>query len=128
MDKLYNRFKNLNSEPNPSSMSPSQISVTKNKSALEQQKDTHNYLDDPFSLHEIETTIKLLKSGKAPGPDKIRNEMLKTGAPHLTTAICKLLTSSSPVVFSPVAGARVLSLPYSNQETNKTHQIIGGFA
>lgn len=38
-----------------SSMSPSQISV--NKSALEQQKDTHNYLDDPFSSHEIETTI-----------------------------------------------------------------------
>ena len=34
--------------------------------------------------------MKLLKSGKAPGPDRIRNEMLKTGSPHLKSAFCKL--------------------------------------
>ena len=101
IDKLYDHFKNLHSEPNPSSMSPFQKSFTKNKSALEQQKETHNNLDDPFSLHEIETTIKLLKSGKAPGPDRIRNEMIKTGAPHLTTAICKVFNLILASCFFP---------------------------
>jgi len=65
------------------------------------------HLDDPFSLHEIETTIKLVKSGKAPGPERIQNEMLKTGSPHLKTASYKLLNLIITGVFSPVAGARV---------------------
>ena len=82
---------NLHSKPKPSSLSKFHLSVLNDKSALEQQKDDQNYLDDPISLDEIETTIKLLKSGKAPGPDRIRNEMLKTGSrPHLKSAICKL--------------------------------------
>ena len=42
-------------------------------------------MDDPFSVAEIETTIKLLKSGKAPGPDRIRNEMLRIRSFHLQT-------------------------------------------
>ena len=46
-------------------------------------------MDDPFSVAEIETTIKLLKSGKAPGPDRIRNEMLRIRSFHLQTSICK---------------------------------------
>ena len=82
---------NLHSKPKPSSLSKFHLSVLNDKSALEQQKDDQNYLDDPISLDEIETTVKLLKSGKAPGPDRIRNEMLKTGSrPHLKSAICKL--------------------------------------
>ena len=90
IDKLYDHFENLHSKPKSSSLSEFHLSVLNDKSALEQQKDDHNYLDDPFSIDEVETTRKLLKSGKAPGPDRIRNEMLKTGSPHLKSAICKL--------------------------------------
>ena len=42
-------------------------------------------MDDPFPVAEIETTIKLLKPGKAPGPDRIRNEMLQIGSFYLKT-------------------------------------------
>ena len=34
--------------------------------------------------------VKLLKPKKAPEPDKIRNEMLKTGQQLLNAALCKL--------------------------------------
>ena len=34
--------------------------------------------------------VKTLKSKKAPGPDKIRNEMLKAGIPFLKAALSKL--------------------------------------
>ena len=90
IDKLYDHFENLHSKPKYSSLSEFHRSVLNDKSALEQQKDDHNYLDDLISVDEVETTIKALKSGKALGPDKIRNEMLKTGSPHLKSAICKL--------------------------------------
>ena len=90
IDKLYDHFENLHSKPKSSSLSEFHLSVLNDKSALEQQKDDHNYLDDPISIDEVETTRKLLKSGKAPGPDGIRNETLITGSPHLKSAICKL--------------------------------------
>lgn len=92
IDKLYDHFDNLHSKPKPSSLSEFHPSALNDKSALEQQKDDHNYLhvDDSISIDEVETTIKLLKFGKAPGPDRIQNEMLKTGSPHLKSAICKL--------------------------------------
>ena len=90
IDNLHNHFKKLHSEPELSSLSPFHLSVIQNKLALEQQKEIHNSMDEPFSVIEIETTIKLLKCGKAPGPDRIRNEMLKTGSIYLKTSICKL--------------------------------------
>jgi len=97
IDKLYDHFKNLHWKPKPSSLSSFHISAIKNKLALDQQKDTYNFLDKPFSLHEIETTLKLLKSEKALGPDRIGNEKLETGqSPHLKTAICKLFKSPCP--------------------------------
>jgi len=54
VDKLYGHFQNL-------------------------QKAAYNYLDNTILPTEIETRTKLLGSKKAPGPDKIRNEMIKAG-------------------------------------------------
>ena len=35
---------------------PVSVTVLNDKSGLEQQREDHNYLDDPISLHEIETS------------------------------------------------------------------------
>ena len=59
-------------------------------STLEETKAACNYLDNTILPTEIETITKLLGSKKAPGPDKIRNEMIKAGIQHLKTALCKL--------------------------------------
>jgi len=59
IDKLYDHLENLHSKPKPSSLSEFHLSVLNDKSALEQQKDDHNYLDDPISIDEVETTTKL---------------------------------------------------------------------
>jgi len=66
IDKLYDHFENLHSKPKSSSLSEFHLSVLNDKSALEQQKDDHNYLDDPISINEVKTTIKLRKIWKSP--------------------------------------------------------------
>ena len=68
--------------------------LVNDKSALEQQKDDHNYLDDPISIDEVETTIKLLKSGKAP---VVTEYEMKCSKPALLTyrgvlKVCNLQT------------------------------------
>ena len=35
---------------------PVSVTVLNDKSGLEQQREDHNYLDDPISRHEIETS------------------------------------------------------------------------
>ena len=50
----------------------------------------HNVLDSPISISEIENIAKTLKPKKAPGADKIRNEMLKTGVRFLNVVLFKL--------------------------------------
>lgn len=65
-------------------------------------------MDDPFPVAEIETTIKLLKPGKAPGPDRIRNEMLQIGSFYLKTSIWKIFNLILKAVFSPLIGAKAL--------------------
>ena len=45
-------------------------------------------MKQPFTLHELQTALRKLKTWKSPGPDGITNEMLK----HLgSTAVLKLL-------------------------------------
>ena len=90
VDNLYNHFNNLYSAPELSFLSDSHISVINEKYYLEQQKCNHNYLDNPISLKEVEIAAKMLKYKKSPGPDRIRNEMLKTGIFYLKTSICNL--------------------------------------
>ena len=48
-----------------------------------------NSLDKPFSEEEVKQSIKRLKNKKAAGLDRIRNEMLKSGAHYLTGCLTK---------------------------------------
>ena len=49
-----------------------------------------NNLDQPFTENDTKATIKLLKCKKAPGPDRIRSEMLKYGIHILARSFTKL--------------------------------------
>ena len=89
-DSLFSHFKRLHSVSDPPSFYTDPVSLKEDISSLEETKNIHNYLDSPISINEIETTVKSLKSRKAPGPDKIRNEMLKAGVQFLKTALQKL--------------------------------------
>lgn len=104
-DNLFTHFKNLHRKPNPTR------SLTNEIFTLEELKDTHNYLDDPFSLKEIETATKLLKSKKTPGSDRIRNEMLKTGIQYLKVAICKLFNLILKCGFFPTSWCQGIITP-----------------
>ena len=84
IDKLYDHFENLHSKPKSSSLSEFHLSVLNDKSALEQQKDDHNYLDDPISINEVKTTIKLRKIWKSPWSWQNTNQM-KCSKPALLT-------------------------------------------
>ena len=95
---------------------------------MEQQKCNHNYLDNPISLDEVEKAAKMLKYKKSPGPDRIRNEMLKTGIFYLKTSICNLFNLILKVVFSLVYGVRALLPLFTNPVTHKTLRIIEEFA
>ena len=77
----------------------SHISVINEKYCLEQQKSNHNYLDNPIALDEVEKAAKMLKYKKSPGPDRIRNEMLKTGIFYLKTSTCNLFNHILKSVF-----------------------------
>ena len=60
---------------------------------------TPGWTNDPISEFEVTTAIDKLKEGKAPGPDEITNELLKTSrdliSPVLTTLFNKCLTQES---------------------------------
>ena len=90
VDNILKHFKQLHSHSNSSSLPPDQISFKENLSTLEQIKDIQNVLDSPISISEIENMAKTLKPKKAPGPEKIRNEMLKTGVRFLNVVLFKL--------------------------------------
>ena len=89
MRKLYNHFQKLHSEPS-ANLLKKQEEIMKE---LEHKKTTLsqlNILDKPFSEEEVKQSIKRLKNKKAAGLDRIRNEMLKSGAQYLTTSLTKL--------------------------------------
>ena len=54
------------------------LNVLEEKRRLEKNKNLPSQFDDPISTEEIDKAIKKLKNKKAPGLDRIRNEMLKT--------------------------------------------------
>ena len=105
IDNLFTHFKNLHGKPNPTH------SLTNEISTLEGLKETHNYLDDSFSLKEIETAAKLLKSKRTPGSDRIRNEMLKTRIQYLRVAICKLFNLILKCGFLPTSWCEGIMTP-----------------
>ena len=89
MRKLYNHFQQLHSTPNANLLKKQEEIIKE----LEHKKTTLsqlNNLDKPFSEKEVKQSIKMLKNKKAAGLDRIRNEMLKSGAHYLTTSLTKL--------------------------------------
>ena len=101
VNKLFGYFQNLHSPIDLLlSLSSDHNTLEEDISTSEETKAASNVLDNTILPAEIESITKLLGSKKAPGPDKIRNEMIKAGIQYLKTALCKLLTSLLKVGFS----------------------------
>ena len=58
------------------------------KNDMERQKIED--LDMPFTIEEILEAIKTLKTNKAPGPDQIRNELLKELSVLIAPILCQI--------------------------------------
>ena len=91
-EKLYDHFKNLHSAPDHRTLSTFHLNELEEKKRLEKNKNLHSELDDPISTEEIDKAIKKLKNKKAPGLDRIRNEMLKTSLRFIRASLTKLFT------------------------------------
>ena len=117
-------FKNLHRNPNPTRSLKNEIFT------LEKFKETHNYIDDPFSLKEIDTAAKLFKkSKKTPGSDQIRNEMLKTGIQYLKVAISKLFNLILKCGFFPISWCQGIITPIykSGRKSDPSHYLNDSF-
>lgn len=68
------------------------MNVLKEKLLLETDKHLHSQLDTSISIKEIEKATKKLKNKKAPGFDRIRNEMLKTSLRFTKKSLSILFT------------------------------------
>ncbi len=84
----FNRLHNISIAENQDTVFRNKISKLTND-ALKQENFV-KLLDSPFSLDEINKVTKLLKSGKAGGPDQILNEMLIAALPSLSPCLCKM--------------------------------------
>ena len=51
-------------------------------------------MENPFSVREIESTIKRLKNNKAPGIINIRAEQIKPSPPIVASIIVKIFNTS----------------------------------
>ena len=108
---LFRHFKHLHSNPILLSL-PTDLTSTKDDiTKLEETKAFHNSLDSLITLSEIETGVKTLKSKKAPGPDKIRNEMLKAGLHFLIAALQKLFNIILQSGFFPTSWCEGIITP-----------------
>ena len=101
VDELFDHFRNLHSSINPLSLSSDHNTLEEDISTLEETKADFNYLDITILPTEIESITKSLGPRKAPGPDKIRNEMIKAGIQYLKTALCKLFNLILKIGFFP---------------------------
>ena len=89
-NKLYDHFKKLHSAPDISTLSAFQINVLEVKKRLENSNHFQLELDYPISIEEIAKAIKKLKTKKAAGLDRIRNEMIKTSSEFIKSSLEKL--------------------------------------
>lgn len=60
---------------------------------MEENDCSNGPLDGTISIEEINHQLKLLKNGKACGPDLILNEMLKQGGTHILPSLQKIFNS-----------------------------------
>ena len=91
-EKLYDHFKNLHLAPEHTTLSTFHLNVLEEKKRLEKAKNLQSELDDPIPTEEIDKAIKKLKNKKAPGLDRMRNEMLKTSLRFIRASLTKLFT------------------------------------
>lgn len=92
VDDLFRHSQQLLSHPDLSSLPSSQISFKEKNGLIWKKLKTSALIQ--ISLYQFK---KLYRCGKitqakkkAPGPEKVRNEMLKNGIKFLDTTICKL--------------------------------------
>ena len=67
-----------------------QINVLEVKKRLENSNHFQTELDYPISIEDIAKAIKKLKTKKAAGLDRIRNEMIKTSSEFIKSSLEKL--------------------------------------
>ena len=84
-------------------------------------------MDDPFSVAEIETTIKLLNPVKLLVPTEYEIKCLELDHFIYKLQLVNALVSSLEEVFSPLIGAKALEHLYLNLETNKILLTIEEF-
>ncbi len=90
VDKLYNHFENLHQKTQIMSYFDEQRNIAQNVNEQDLSKLSINELDKPITESEISNAIRLLKTKKAPGFDRVRNEMLKNGINSLMSSLVKL--------------------------------------
>ena len=78
----FNALYNRNSMPTGQFQLPNINSLIK--------PELHSYLNKIITIKEVISAITNLKSGKAPGQDRIMNEMLKVGKTTLSHSLCKI--------------------------------------
>ena len=104
VNKLFGHFQNLHSPIDLLlSLSSDHNTLEEDISTLDETKAASIVLDNTILPAEIKSITKLYGSKKAPGPDKIRNEMIKAGIQYLKTALCKLLNLILKSVFFSLA-------------------------
>ena len=92
VDKLYDHFSTLHSNSKDET-DPNAINFNIGTTCEPTTSDPRNKLDDPISEIEIISTTKKLKTKKAPGLDRIRNEMLKCGIHYLASSLSILFNT-----------------------------------
>ena len=90
MTELLEHFRNLHSTVSESNLSLEQAATVTETKVHGVSDSLGTVLDLPISQTEIKAAIKKLKSKKAPGVDRIRNEMLKCGGDKLIPILFKL--------------------------------------
>ena len=90
MTELLEHFRNLHSTVSESNLSLEQAATVTETKVHGVSNSLGTVLDLPISQTEIKAAIKKLKSKKAPGVDRIRNEMLKCGGDKLIPILFKL--------------------------------------
>ena len=90
VDKLHCHFQRLHSKPESERYSVEQEHLVKRLKEQDTPKKPQGELDEPVTETEVRKAVKSLKTKKAAGLDRIRNEMLKSGINHLISSLVKL--------------------------------------
>ena len=90
VSELFTHFGNLHSSVEEDKLSPDQITIVRNTQVGDISDSLNTSLDLEITQEEIQQAMKHLKNKKAPGIDRIRNEMLKCGRIKLLSVLVRL--------------------------------------